>query len=64
MHDVFDRWNKGPLDSYLIEITRDILGFVDPETKQADGRPDPRRGRPERDRQVDGHLGRATWACP
>ena len=32
MHDVFARWNKGPLDSYLIEITRDILGFNDPET--------------------------------
>src|SRR6059058_3306176 len=32
MHDVFARWNKGPLDSYLIEITRDILGYVDPET--------------------------------
>jgi 6-phosphogluconate dehydrogenase len=34
IHDVFDRWNKGPLDSYLIEITRDILGFIDPETKK------------------------------
>jgi 6-phosphogluconate dehydrogenase len=34
IHDVFARWNKGPLDSYLIEITRDILGYVDPETKQ------------------------------
>jgi 6-phosphogluconate dehydrogenase len=34
LRDVFDRWNKGPLDSYLIEITRDILGFVDQETKQ------------------------------
>ncbi len=32
IHDVFDRWNAGPLDSYLIEITRDILGFTDPET--------------------------------
>ena len=32
IHDVFARWNKGPLDSYLIEITRDILGFTDPET--------------------------------
>jgi 6-phosphogluconate dehydrogenase len=32
MHDVFARWNNGPLDSYLIEITRDILGFKDPET--------------------------------
>src|ERR1700742_4776440 len=25
MHDVFDEWNRGVLDSYLIEITRDIL---------------------------------------
>jgi 6-phosphogluconate dehydrogenase len=32
MHDVFARWNTGVLDSYLIEITRDILGFRDPET--------------------------------
>jgi 6-phosphogluconate dehydrogenase len=29
MHDVFSEWNKGELDSYLIEITRDILGFKD-----------------------------------
>jgi 6-phosphogluconate dehydrogenase len=26
MHDVFGEWNEGELDSYLIEITRDILG--------------------------------------
>jgi 6-phosphogluconate dehydrogenase len=26
---VFSRWNKGRLDSYLIEITRDILTFKD-----------------------------------
>jgi 6-phosphogluconate dehydrogenase len=32
--DVFGRWNKGPLDSYLIEITRDIFGYRDPETGQ------------------------------
>ena len=32
LHDVFDRWNKGPLDSYLIEITRDILAHKDEET--------------------------------
>ena len=32
MHDVFTEWNKGELDSYLIEITRDILGYKDPET--------------------------------
>ena len=29
MHDVFARWNTGELDSYLIEITRDILRFRD-----------------------------------
>ena len=53
MHDVFARWNNGPLDSYLIEITRDILGFKRPRDRQADGRPDPRHRRPERHRQVD-----------
>lgn len=35
MHDVFAEWNKGVLDSYLIEITRDILMRMDEET----GRP-------------------------
>ena len=29
MHAVFAEWNRGDLDSYLIEITRDILGFKD-----------------------------------
>ena len=28
--DVFDRWNKGVLDSFLIEITRDIMYYNDP----------------------------------
>jgi 6-phosphogluconate dehydrogenase len=32
LHDVFARWNQGPLDSYLIEITRDIVGYRDPES--------------------------------
>jgi 6-phosphogluconate dehydrogenase len=32
LHQVFARWNTGPLDSYLIEITRDISGYRDPET--------------------------------
>lgn len=27
MHAVFAEWNEGPLESYLIEITRDILAF-------------------------------------
>jgi 6-phosphogluconate dehydrogenase len=34
MHDVFKIWNTGDLDSYLIEITRDILAF-----KDEDGQP-------------------------
>jgi 6-phosphogluconate dehydrogenase len=29
MHKVFARWNEGVLDSYLIEITRDILAHRD-----------------------------------
>jgi 6-phosphogluconate dehydrogenase len=29
MHEVFKEWNTGELDSYLVEITRDILGFKD-----------------------------------
>jgi len=34
MHRIFGRWNTGDLQSYLIEITRDIMAFPD-----ADGRP-------------------------
>ena len=34
MSGVFAEWNKGELDSYLIEITRDILAF-----KDSDGEP-------------------------
>ena len=34
MHQVFAEWNKGDLDSFLIEITRDILAF-----KDTDGQP-------------------------
>ncbi len=29
MHEVFKKWNTEELDSYLIEITRDILGYTD-----------------------------------
>ena len=35
MAEVFRTWNQGPLDSYLIEITADILAKTDDET----GRP-------------------------
>ena len=32
MHKVFAEWNRGVLDSYLIQITRDILARTDEET--------------------------------
>ncbi len=32
---IFNRWNEGPLQSYLIEITGKALEQVDPETGQA-----------------------------
>jgi 6-phosphogluconate dehydrogenase len=34
MHEVFARWNQGPMNSYLIEITAGVLGKTDPETGQ------------------------------
>jgi 6-phosphogluconate dehydrogenase len=33
MHEVFKEWNEGELDSYLIEITRDILAYKDEDGK-------------------------------
>jgi len=35
LYDVFAHWNSGVLDSYLIEITRDIFSVIDPETNTA-----------------------------
>jgi len=34
MHEVFTEWNDGKLDSYLVEITRDILGYKDEDGKE------------------------------
>ena len=34
MGDIFESWNKGELDSFLVEITRDIVRFTD-----TDGQP-------------------------
>jgi 6-phosphogluconate dehydrogenase len=34
LHDVFAEWNEGELNSYLIEITRDIFTRMDEETGQ------------------------------
>ncbi|EEX84086.1 NADP-dependent phosphogluconate dehydrogenase [Brucella abortus] len=33
--DVFEKWNEGPLNSYLIEITAKVLKSTDPETGKA-----------------------------
>ena len=51
MHDVFEEWNKTELDSYLIEITRDILSHKD------------RDGRPLVDKILDtaGQKGTGKW---
>jgi 6-phosphogluconate dehydrogenase len=51
MHEVFAQWNKGELDSYLVEITRDILGFKDTD------------GTPLVDRILDtaGQKGTGKW---
>ena len=57
--EVFARWNKGRLNSYLIEITAAVLAANDPKDRCADGRCDPRFRRPEghrplgRDRGAD-----------
>ena len=64
IHEVFARWNKGPLDSYLIEITRDILGLRRSRNQEADGRPDPGCRRSEGDRKVDGRSPRPIPGIP
>jgi 6-phosphogluconate dehydrogenase len=33
MGDIFTKWNKGVLDSFLIEITRDIMYYNDDDGK-------------------------------
>jgi 6-phosphogluconate dehydrogenase len=52
MHQVFAAWDKGELNSYLIEITRDILAHEDEET-----------GRPMVDLILDtaGQKGTGKW---
>ena len=51
MHEVFREWNKGELNSYLIEITRDILAFRD------------EKGEPILDKILDtaGQKGTGKW---
>ena len=49
---MFAEWNHGELDSYLIEITRDIFSVNDPET-----------GKPLVDKILDtaGQKGTGKW---
>jgi 6-phosphogluconate dehydrogenase len=35
LYDIFAQWNRGELDSYLIEITRDIFSVMDSESDHA-----------------------------
>jgi 6-phosphogluconate dehydrogenase len=35
LYEVFNAWNRTELDSYLIEITRDIFSVRDPETSES-----------------------------
>ena len=32
IHDIFKKWNDGRLQSFLLEITRDIFAFINPDT--------------------------------
>ncbi|HXG54650.1 MAG TPA: NADP-dependent phosphogluconate dehydrogenase [Vicinamibacterales bacterium] len=32
--DVFERWNRGPLESYLVELTAHVCRVIDPETRE------------------------------
>ena len=47
-------WNEGDLESFLIEITAEVLGHVDAETGKAVRRRRPRPGRAEGHRPLDG----------
>ncbi|MHC4131171.1 MAG: NADP-dependent phosphogluconate dehydrogenase [Planctomycetota bacterium] len=53
MHEVFSQWNQGELNSFLIEITSDILS-----------RKDPQKGRPLVEMVLDkaGQKGTGAWA--
>ena len=52
IHEVFEKWNKGDLNSYLIEITRDIMAYKDSD------------GKPLVDKILDtaGQKGTGKWA--
>ena len=54
--DVFTEWNSGDLDSFLVEITAEVLRQVDAKTGKPLVDVIPRRGRAEGHRAVDGQV--------
>ena len=58
----FERWNEGPLKSYLIEITGTVARATDPATGAPGARRHPRPRRPEGHRPLDRHRGAALGA--
>ena len=63
LHEVFAEWNKGELDSYLIEITRDIFG----DRRMKTARRWSTRFSTPPVRRVPGNgpaSVRSIWACP
>ncbi len=54
--DIFAEWNRGDLDSYLIDITAQIFRKRDPDTGKAARRRHPRQGRPKRHRHLDAAI--------
>ena len=63
LHEVFAEWNKGELDSYLIEITQRHLR-QEGRGRRAARRQDSRHRRAEGHGQVDRHQRARYWACP
>ena len=51
--EIFAEWNTGDLESYLIEITAEVLRQVDAEDRQAVRRHRARRGRLQGHRRLD-----------
>ena len=51
--ETFDKWNSGPMDSYLVEITRNILKF-----KDEDGQP-----MVDKIRDTAGQKGTGKWTA-
>ena len=51
--DIFERWNSGPLESYLVELTAQVCRVVDPAHEAAAGRSRAGQGRTEGNRTVD-----------